>query len=440
MSITPDHVARHDRADFHPLTLRFASDELESRFLSQWQAHALRHTRGVLLLTIYLYGVYALLDWLIFPQYFERFAQLRAGVCALTGAVFAASFFSWFPRVRNWLLSLVLFAATFGVLSMLATGSQRVQALYYPGIVLIILGAHALFRLRFPLLVVLSIGILISYDLQILLVGTSRDILMAGNFALVSATLMGLFASYNLERYARIGFWKTALVEEERERSDRLLLNILPAPIASRLKTEPGPLADAFEETSVLFADLVGFTELSSTLSPEELVGFLNSVFTEFDQVARRYGIEKIKTIGDAYMAVAGVPVAQPDHVERMAEAALAMRRCVEHIEGATPNGEGHRPIALRFGIATGPVVAGVVGESKFAYDLWGDTVTTASRMESHGQAGWIQVTEGVYERLHDRYAFRPLGTVPIKGKGEMPTYLLEGRLDSEVDRMALKN
>ncbi|HWC06361.1 MAG TPA: hypothetical protein VG799_03835, partial [Gemmatimonadota bacterium] len=116
MSITADQVARPDRADFHPLTLRFASDELESRFLSQWQGHALRHTRAVLLLTIYLYGVYALLDWLIFPQYFERFAQLRAGVCALTAAVFAASFFTWFPGVRNWLLSLVLFAATFGVL------------------------------------------------------------------------------------------------------------------------------------------------------------------------------------------------------------------------------------------------------------------------------------------------------------------------------------
>jgi class 3 adenylate cyclase len=440
MSATPDQVAPRDRADFHPLTLRFASDEIEERFLRQWQGSALRLTRAVLLLTVYLYGLYALLDWAIFPQYFERFAELRAGVCALTGAVFAASFLPWFPRARNWLLSLVLVVATAGVLAMLATGSPRVQALYYPGIVLIILGAHALFRLRFPLLIVLSVLILISYDVQILLVGTSRDILMAGNFALVSATLMGLFASYNLERYARIGFWKTALVEEERERSERLLLNILPAAIASRLKTEPGPLADAFEETSVLFADLVGFTELSSTLSPEELVGFLNSVFTEFDQVARRYGIEKIKTIGDAYMAVAGVPVAQPDHVERMAEAALAMRRSVEHIEGATPNGAGHRPIALRFGIATGPLVAGVVGESKFAYDLWGDTVTTASRMESHGQAGWIQVTEGVYERLHDRYAFRPLGTVPIKGMGEMPTYLLEGRLDSEVDRMASKN
>ncbi|HKY59563.1 MAG TPA: adenylate/guanylate cyclase domain-containing protein [Gemmatimonadota bacterium] len=444
MTVAPEETGRPDRADIHPLTLRFASDALEERFLRQWQEQAVRHTRAVLLLTIYLYGVYALLDWAIFPQYFERFAELRAGVCALTGAVFAATYFPWFPRARTWLLSLVLVVATAGVLAMLATGSPRVQSLYFPGIVLIILGAHALFRLRFPLLVALSVGILISYDLQILLVGTSRDILMAGNFALVSATLMGLFASYNLERYARIGFWKTALVEEERERSERLLLNILPGPIARRLKSDPGPLADAFDEASILFADLVGFTELSSTMPPEELVRFLNSVFTEFDQVARRYGIEKIKTIGDAYMAVAGVPVAQPDHVERIAEAALAMRGLVERHDLAAPNGEGQKPIALRFGIATGPVVAGVVGESKFIYDLWGDTVTTASRMESHGQAGWIQVTEPVYERLHDRYAFRPLGTVPIKGKGSMPTYLLEGRLETSEavssDRLAGRN
>jgi class 3 adenylate cyclase len=253
---------------------------------------------------------------------------------------------------------------------------------------------------------------------------------MAGNMALVSATFMGLFASYNLERYARIGFWKTTLVEEERERSERLLLNILPAAVADRLKAHPGPLADAFEEASVLFADLVGFTELSSTLSPQELVRFLNSIFTEFDQVVRRYGIEKIKTIGDAYMAVAGVPVAQPDHVERVAEAALEMRRCVESVNGA--NGGGNRTVGLRLGIATGPVVAGVVGESKFAYDLWGDAVTTASRMESHGQAGWIQVTEDVYRRLQDRYVFQPLGPVHIKGKGAMPTYLLERRKEGD--------
>ncbi|MGH7570346.1 MAG: adenylate/guanylate cyclase domain-containing protein [Gemmatimonadota bacterium] len=443
MPASPDHDGRSDpddsshgdfddsdRGGFHPLTLRFSSDELESQFRRQWQDRAVWHTRAVLLLTIYLYGVYALLDWAIFPQFFERFAQLRAGVCTLTAVVFAATFRPWFPRIRTWLLSLVLIAATAGVLAMLSVGQLRVQALYYPGMVLIILGAHALFRLRFPLLVALSVGILVGYDVQIFLVGTSHDILMAGNFTLISATLMGLFASYNLERYARIGFWNTALVEEERERSDRLLLNILPGPIASRLKSNPGPLADAFEEASILFADLVGFTQLSSTLSPEELVQFLNSVFTEFDQIARQYGIEKIKTIGDAYMAVAGVPVAQSDHVERIAEAALAMRRRVERFDRAAQNGEGRRPLALRFGIATGPVVAGVVGESKFIYDLWGDTVTTASRMESHGQAGWIQVTEGVYEKLHDRYAFRSLGTVPIKGKGEMPTYLLEGRIE----------
>ncbi|HET9481368.1 MAG TPA: hypothetical protein VFP98_06395, partial [Candidatus Polarisedimenticolia bacterium] len=160
MAATHDNGTRHDRADFHPLTLRFRSDEIEERFLRQWQGSALRLTRAVLLLTIYLYGLYALLDWAIFPQYFERFAELRAGVCALTGAVFGASYMPWFPRARSWLLSFVLVVATAGVLAMLATGNPRVQALYYPGIVLIILGAHALFRLRFPLLIVLSVLIL----------------------------------------------------------------------------------------------------------------------------------------------------------------------------------------------------------------------------------------------------------------------------------------
>jgi class 3 adenylate cyclase len=234
--------------------------------------------------------------------------------------------------------------------------------------------------------------------------------------------LIGGFACWILERYARDGFLARLGLERERERSERLLLNVLPAPIAERLKSDPAPIADRFPEASVLFADLVGFTELSSGMAPEDLVTLLNDLFTAFDQVAERHGLEKIKTIGDAYMAVCGVPVPRADHLERIADAA------VEMLTVAAARGPA-KPVALRVGIDTGPVIAGVIGERKFIYDLWGDPVTMASRMESHGVAGAIQVTARAGERLRARYALTARGAIDVKGRGRMETYLLGERL-----------
>lgn len=218
-------------------------------------------------------------------------------------------------------------------------------------------------------------------------------------------------------------------LEAERERSEQLLLNILPASIAARLKQSRGPIADRYPDVSVLFADLVGFTRRSAALPAETVVASLNDLVSEFDELARERGLEKIKTIGDAYMVAGGLPEPRDDHLEAVADMALAM--LVKVSERRAPDGG---PLEIRIGIDSGPVVAGVIGTDKFAWDIWGDTVNTASRMESTGVPGRIQTTEGVYARLRDRYRFEERGRIPVKGKGELCTYLLLGRIGRPSD------
>jgi class 3 adenylate cyclase len=209
----------------------------------------------------------------------------------------------------------------------------------------------------------------------------------------------------------------------EQERPEGLLLNILPAPIAARLKRGEQVIADDFPEVTVLFADLVDFTRRSRDATPERVVEVLDDLFSALDGLAERHGLEKIKTVGDAYMVVGGLPEPRPDHARAVADMALAVREEVaRHLD---PAGE---PLAVRIGIDTGPVVAGVIGRRKFSYDLWGDTVNTASRMESTGVPGCIQVTDRTYRRLRDGYRFERRGPVQVKGKGTLVTWFLVGQ------------
>jgi adenylate cyclase len=203
-------------------------------------------------------------------------------------------------------------------------------------------------------------------------------------------------------------------------RSDGLLLNVLPRSIAERLKRDPGVIAERYDEVTVLFADVADFTPFAERTSPERLVGVLNEVFSAFDDLTERHALEKIKTIGDAYMVAGGLPELRADHAEAVAALAVDMQSELARV--CTALGLG---LAIRIGIDSGPVVAGVIGRRKFIYDLWGDTVNTASRMESHGIAGRIQVTEATYRRLRDRYRFEDRGEMEVKGKGRIKTYLL---------------
>jgi class 3 adenylate cyclase len=209
----------------------------------------------------------------------------------------------------------------------------------------------------------------------------------------------------------------------EQEKSERLLLNILPEPIAKKLKAGYTNIAEGFAEVTILFADIVNFTQLSEQISPKELLKFLNEIFTGFDCLTELHSLEKIKTIGDAYMVVGGIPELRSDHAQAIADMALDMQQ-----EVAKFNARHKTTLNIRIGINTGPVVAGVIGTKKFIYDLWGDAVNTASRMESQGIAGCIQVTQSTYEYLQDNYQFEARGVIQVKGKGEMTTYFLTGK------------
>ncbi|MFC3109372.1 adenylate/guanylate cyclase domain-containing protein [Undibacterium arcticum] len=217
----------------------------------------------------------------------------------------------------------------------------------------------------------------------------------------------------------------------EQKVSERLLLNLLPSPIAERLKARPDlsadgipeAIADSFPEVTVLFADIVEFTRVSAGMSPERLVAMLNEIFTDFDSIADHRGLEKIKTIGDAYMAAAGLPVPAPDHAVRAAHMALDMLDALDRFNARN----GYR-LQLRIGINSGAVVAGVIGKRKFIYDLWGDAVNTASRMESHGVAGRVQVTEATRRRLAEPFLFEERGIIDAKGMGALHTWFLTGR------------
>jgi adenylate cyclase len=215
-----------------------------------------------------------------------------------------------------------------------------------------------------------------------------------------------------------------AAMEREYARSEALLANILPASIAERLKDGSGSLiADKYDDASILFADIAGYTERASDTSPEELVAFLDTLYTSLDALVTRRGLEKVKTSGDAYMVVSGVPQPRPDHLEALADLAVDIGKTVAGLTDSRG-----RDVPLRIGMASGPLVAGVVGSQRFFYDVWGDAVNVASRMESTAAVGRIQVPQSVYQRLTDRFVFEDRGDVDVKGKGVMHTWYLVGR------------
>jgi guanylate cyclase len=246
--------------------------------------------------------------------------------------------------------------------------------------------------------------------------GWFANVILALNVAIGGTVFFTLLAIFARQREDALG-----ALRSEHERAESLLLNILPGSIATRLKASPKTIADQFDAASVLFADVVDFTPQSERMTPAQVVGTLDRLFSHFDTLAERYGIEKIKTIGDAYMAAAGVPDPRPDHARALALLALDML-------DATSGAVGDLGLKLRIGINSGPVVAGVIGRKRFLYDLWGDAVNTASRMESQGTPNHIQITRGTYELIKDEFECEPRGTISVKGKGEMETWYLVGR------------
>jgi guanylate cyclase len=305
----------------------------------------------------------------------------------------------------------------------------------YPVVALLLIGRRwAIFWLMAAIGLVVANGILglIGVDLP---VGMNPQwvpwflILSLIGHAILLYVFVSIFETSRDRAHQQLQVANTALAAEQ-EKSENLLLNILPREIAAILKNENRTIADHIEGASILFADMVGFTPMTASMTPIEMVELLNSVFSHFDELVETYGVEKIRTIGDSYMVAAGVPRPRQDHAQVMAAMALDMQAYVHTNPWCV-----QRQIDFRIGINSGPVVAGVIGRKKFTYDLWGDAVNTASRMESHGEPGRIQITAATYELIRRDFVCESRGQVNVKGKGEMETwYLLGVRLGASTD------
>ncbi|WP_437744078.1 adenylate/guanylate cyclase domain-containing protein [Sorangium sp. So ce1504] len=295
-----------------------------------------------------------------------------------------------------------------------------VVGLVFGGVTLLLLEKLVLYRLARLSREVTEIGGVGDLSARVAMPGTDELSRLTGS---INGMLSALEANARRQSQQKAALEQAkAAAEQAHERSDRLLLNILPRTIADQLKEHEQLIAEHFEEVTVLFADIAGFTPLAARLPPAELVGLLNRMFSSFDQLAEQHGLEKIKTIGDAYMVVGGLPAQRPDHARAIARMAIAMTHTVRQF--VSDDGE---PFQLRIGINTGPVIAGVIGKKKFSYDLWGDAVNVASRMESSGEPGRIQVSEASYSLLARDFLLEERGLVAIKGKGAMKTYWLIG-------------
>jgi len=286
-------------------------------------------------------------------------------------------------------------------------------------------GNQAVFFLVFSLIIVGFIFVilmlvlmdrLILYRLTIL----DQDLKTIGNTNNLNLRVH-IQGQDELTHFAHTINWMLDELQKEKDKTEKLLLNILPETIAEQLKQSHDIIARDFECVTILFADIVGFTTLSGRLSPLELVDFLNQLFSDFDYLVEELGLEKIKTIGDAYMVASGLPEPRTDHAEAIANMALEMNKVINQVSLVY-----NENFKIRIGINTGKVVAGVIGKKRLIYDLWGDAVNIASRMESSGEPGKIQVTESTYKLLQNKYVFTKRGTVNVKGKGEMVTYWLE--------------
>ena len=252
----------------------------------------------------------------------------------------------------------------------------------------------------------------------------NHQLVLGFHFAWLSTTLgLAALGAFALDRMQHLAWWQAQQLLLANENIKSLLHNVLPPSIATRKLAGETAISDKFPEASVLFADVVDFTSLTARLESTQIVGMLNDLFSRFDRIIARYGLEKIKTIGDCYMAVGGIPDVVPEHLNRIADAALQMLDETDKVRA--PDGT---KLSIRVGIHAGPVCAGVIGETKFIFDVWGDTVNVASRMESHGAARRIQVTDAVHAALFDKYDFAGPRTINVKGKGPSRTWFLSRR------------
>lgn len=411
---------------FHWLSLRFIDPDLESRFIQEHNRRATGPLRVVVVLLAIIVIIQTCVEY--YGVVSEPGADYDAWFSALPYRVFdvAVLIAGLYISTKDWairhgqpivaLFLIILYAFFMMGADIGGAWIERTATLFNFTVTLAIVALGLLFRFAAPLVTVMSLGFAP-------VVAKFMDNPFAPLFILFATVITMSWVAYSIERARREAWAGAEALADEKALTERLLLNVLPPSIAQRMRGGETLIADSHDEATVVFADIVNFTPLSASLSAEELVEILDDIFAGFDRIADEHDLEKIKTIGDAYMMAAGLPTERSTDPGHALDAALAMRDWLAEVAQRRSI-----DISMRAGVHIGPVVAGVIGRSKFVYDLWGDSVNVASRMESTAPVGEIQVTEAVQSRMKAAYEFLPRGAIEVKGKGEMQVWILKGR------------
>jgi len=412
--------------------LRFPG-EIEEQFREDYHVNTVSTTRLALVLGLILYSLFGILDIYAIPISKDIVWIIRYGIVAPVFLfVLVASYSTIFQKYTQALMSLAVAVSGLGIVAMISITREAEfgNRFYFTGLILISMWGYSLSRLRFWYAVLANLVIMIGYEYgsivfkQLLESETGIVIFTMHNFFFLGAYVIGMFGSYFLERYTRRDFLQKYTIQAQRDQADELLYNVLPERIAERLKQSSETIAEEFNSVSVLFADIVNFTPISARFGPREVVDMLNEVFSHFDGLVDKYGVEKIQVAGDAYMVAAGVPTFRPDHATVLAQLALDMLDYVKQEEFLG----GKHPIEIRIGLNSGSLIGGVIGRKKYFYALWGDMVNIASRMQSHGEVGKIQITRDTYELVKADFECEYIGKIDIKGKGKMEAWHLLAR------------
>ena len=403
--------------------LRFANPEAEKAFLQDYRTASRRQAFVAAAFGAFAFTGFGLWDMTAYePQFANSLLVIRFGfIVPAFLLVMIACKVKGLSKHMFSLITAASLASGLGIVAQIHILPNEVRVNDVSGLVLVIVFIYSNSRLRTLPAACVGAAILLGYliETNFLTYMSNLDRIMGGLMVSV-ANVLGVFVGYNLERSIRSEWKKSQRLDLERRKTEDLLLRTLPPSIAARLKDGYDRLiADSFDEATVLFADLVGFTAISEKVAAKDIVLSLNDLYSRFDFLTEKHGLEKIKTIGDAYMAVGGVPQPRADHAEAIIRLALDMMIETKHFS------IGGYSIKLRIGIQSGPVVAGVIGQKRLLYDLWGDTVNTASRMESHSLPGEIHIAESTYLLVKDKFLFVPREPIIIKGKGRMNTYLI---------------
>ncbi|MCX6126805.1 MAG: adenylate/guanylate cyclase domain-containing protein [Proteobacteria bacterium] len=393
----------------------------EEQFLKHFHAASYAGIRTAAIVGLMIYDLFAIWDYYSTPTDFLYAWMIR--FCMVTPVIMFTIFVLGNDFGQRHSRLLTFLAASFASVGIVLIGLGRPVELFassFGACILTILYSLTCLRLLrrealiYCALLTLSVIFLMIVKEPDFTLGLTCAVEVAGAFAI------GLTANFMAERYARKSFEDERLIQLEHERADNILFKTFPTHIARKLKGDEIVIPESFESATVLFADIVNFTRVSAKMAPELLVEHLNVIFSTYDQLLKRSGCEKIKTIGDAYMAIGGVPKSCLDHADRIVNLAIAMQRATNAI---SLNGE---PLSIRIGIHTGPVVAGVIGTAKFSYDVWGDTVNIASRMEASATANTIQMTAATRLALKGDFILEGPRNLEIKGKGQLETWIVK--------------